>query len=1070
MTENNHVEKKIIIRSLKVPEDGLALAKLFNAFNDSWEMGFQGSGNNTPEMALEIALSSQRIDTFVAEEISESNEKRLVGYCSLHPHRRDPDALYVGILGVHPEVLGKKVGKKLMLKSVQKTADEYKRRIDLGTWAGNLNAMPLYKKVGLFWEPDTSVHMEGFIPLILNELVFSNFWKKHPDWYSIFKREITQAQDDEKLEGVQVYTYKFKSGEDSLTVWIDRYAKDILGFDMQLDGKTVSLKVKSTTNTAYRGIPFPFNVDFESNSKISKFVIESDLPDGINTNQDIVIPESLNGKISTNGIIDVDVNTKLYREPNKGLAPKFNIKWGNNSDQQLTVSLGLKVQSAIEIKLRESAKVLYKTNQKKKIDIILNNNMENKIEGKILVSSKENNISESEIPIILESKSEKMVSLNIDNLSNGIIQFDNKIEYNMYTKEEMSKKYSTEIFNFEVPILSLSKDHIIYNKREKKLEIYNGFQHYTVHLKGSRVDSYYLDTPANSLAQNQTLGPPYGFDEMPNLYFSWSTELVGSKRKVFLTAKSEKRTGLVFTKILSYNLNDFSLSISFEVENTQKENSFSLSVRSNYQSLSNPSPDSFVVPFKGEYIEAECISIPRSEADFGIDPSNFHESWIANISNKNIGQVFGVIWNPNDISEIRIKKFPFLSLDFPFNVNPGEKKKITEMQLYSGHGSWKTILSNYERIYKPEILKDFRQYETKDYLRLNIKECKQEAKNNYKIKLHVKTPLLHSLPGNIVFNPDKKLISISPEKITFDCNSTKQHEEIITLEVNTKSDIIEFDVPIEIQTAEFSKSRKIKITLPLKDKNIFEIIEEDRENFKGFKLSHPLFEAFSAPKYTAGLVSLLHKGKIEILHSSFPNIQPSFLYARETGGIRFSFSKNLNDVITGKDLLEYEASIFTEKNYKGLVFTPIDKEKLFKIAKVWPEYKILMAEEKNEIIFRFTYKNLSKAPQKLETLLEFLPKLHEDFSFTMNKGKEEIVSIPQQHQFIAMAPDKINNKVLLESPQNNLKIAIYTPNELLNLPMFFDIRPVKCYMLYMNIVELDVDEVKSYEYKLKFLS
>ena len=60
-------------------------------------------------------------------------------------------------------------------------------RLDLNTWAGNLKAVPLYKKSGYFWVPETSVRMENY-PLIFRLPRQELF--RQADWYRDFRRDL----------------------------------------------------------------------------------------------------------------------------------------------------------------------------------------------------------------------------------------------------------------------------------------------------------------------------------------------------------------------------------------------------------------------------------------------------------------------------------------------------------------------------------------------------------------------------------------------------------------------------------------------------------------------------------------------------------------------------------------------------------------------------------------------------------------------------------------------------------------------------------------------------------------
>ncbi|MFX0113767.1 MAG: GNAT family N-acetyltransferase, partial [Candidatus Hodarchaeota archaeon] len=368
-------ELPITIRPLRIPEDGKALADLFNAFNEIWEGGFFGQGRNTAETAIDLISQLQWLEIYVAEDA----KGHFMGICSVHPHSRDKDACYVGLLGAHPHAIGKKVGKRLMLRALEKASEAKMARLDLNTWPGNLKAMPLYKKVGLFWVPDTSVSMENYVPGILSNPAFREFWQKHPDWYGIFKREISQSPDIEELDGLDVYTYWFEAGNEHLIVWIDRYAKDLLGFDLKLNGRQLKARVKAPTNIAYRGLTHQFSLLLSSSETISSLMIETILPNEVQLQREFPMRVNNVTETALESQFTVALGAPLYKPQFKGLIPKIKLSWG--SKEEVILYLGLKIDSAIEIDLSQESRTLNPRHIPRLVELVLTNKLKSEVQG-----------------------------------------------------------------------------------------------------------------------------------------------------------------------------------------------------------------------------------------------------------------------------------------------------------------------------------------------------------------------------------------------------------------------------------------------------------------------------------------------------------------------------------------------------------------------------------------------------------------------------------------------------------------------------------------------------------------
>ena len=98
----------------------------------------------TEESVIRNLEGSENLKTWVALDGDE-----VVGYCSFSEYKEDRGASYIPLLNVRPDYHGKKVGKLLVLRTVEEACRHPWPRLDLYTWPGN--GRP-YKKCGFFWE------------------------------------------------------------------------------------------------------------------------------------------------------------------------------------------------------------------------------------------------------------------------------------------------------------------------------------------------------------------------------------------------------------------------------------------------------------------------------------------------------------------------------------------------------------------------------------------------------------------------------------------------------------------------------------------------------------------------------------------------------------------------------------------------------------------------------------------------------------------------------------------------------------------------------------------------------
>ncbi|MDP4164659.1 MAG: GNAT family N-acetyltransferase, partial [Bacillota bacterium] len=201
--------------------EGLAkgIAKMWNLSRDSW-----GGDTRvmTEEQVKKKEANSDNIELYLAVDGEE-----IVGYCGLSEYKEDTDSLYIPLLNVRPDYHGQKIGKKLLLRALEKTIELGWPRLDLYTWPGNTKAVPLYKKCGFFWEErDDVTHLMNFIPQVLNTPLLNKTFTEL-DWYDTSVRHIEVKPDGAKEYGFTFYEYSWKNDNTFARVQIERTGRGI---------------------------------------------------------------------------------------------------------------------------------------------------------------------------------------------------------------------------------------------------------------------------------------------------------------------------------------------------------------------------------------------------------------------------------------------------------------------------------------------------------------------------------------------------------------------------------------------------------------------------------------------------------------------------------------------------------------------------------------------------------------------------------------------------------------------------------------------------------------------------
>ncbi|MHC4480744.1 MAG: GNAT family N-acetyltransferase, partial [Planctomycetota bacterium] len=210
-----------LIRELRLGDrhDAERLADMWNRSDEGWPGGWTGGVPVTAERVLREDMQWDCYAQWVAEHGGE-----IVGYIAMLADPSQPQSAYVALLNARPDHHGKGVGKRLLRRAVDAAIEGGFEELGIYTWPGNLKAVPLYKKMGSFWSPDTGVYLQNFVPTILRMPLLEDFFRDR-DWYATQERDLAVAEDLERWHGVRVYRYRFAAEGERIEILIDRLAR-----------------------------------------------------------------------------------------------------------------------------------------------------------------------------------------------------------------------------------------------------------------------------------------------------------------------------------------------------------------------------------------------------------------------------------------------------------------------------------------------------------------------------------------------------------------------------------------------------------------------------------------------------------------------------------------------------------------------------------------------------------------------------------------------------------------------------------------------------------------------------
>jgi len=909
------------IRLIDTSTDSKKLADFFNAIDDLWPGTWTQGIKYDEKRAREFIEKRKALETFVAFD----PQDHLVGFCSVHKRMEEPNVSYIGVLGAHPDVLGKKYGKHLLLTAIEFSVKNGDLRQDLNTWPSNMRAVPLYKKIGLQWVPNTSVYMQNYIPAILQNSFCKPFFDKHPDWYLNQKREITQTPDEQTLGNMNVFYYRFEKDEDFLEVIIDRYSRAMTGLTRKLNGESIKITLLQKNHKVFAGVEQDFSLimNNESNKDLSVIVsMEGSKGVKVKSSQEMMtIPRGTQILENTYVVDDTTSDTDINRKT-PSIKSKIIV-----DGEVLTLEAGMRVYQLIDINISDQA--WWRPSGKQEIPLHIQNRSEKSIEGEMLFwSINEIDILSPIIPIKLANEENIGVKVQLD-----IPPGDKDIFTTLYCQIKM-KNIKSRVY--EIPIFISNNLGLAagLQKDKKRIIIQNQHIQGIIDLEGAKAKFRTSNETIMGLGvRTLDYGPPFGFSEFNQVEFS--SELIEKKNsiQVKLSKRGQSKRDLYFHRIFELRAGDTHFSTWTEIQNLGTVNDQITTILEPYftQGINMPLGNTFIV-LDGQLVCGPTFFWPAGKGDLP-EGTNRYEPWICvqfeEISYYHIYETINTKADPsrNKLSSLEKKiHIPALS------SSSGPKSWIG-----CGNIDWKRVRELSYYLSRNQILSPIqRKIEPKSYLNIDIPR-KQLLIGKKQSEIHFVLNSIRQMPlnGQLIIETPQGW-QITPEK--FDITNINM--------MNSQEFKCKFDLPNNIKFGIYTLHFVIQSPEKRESKNIRFLVFNDSENpeilnlppVSNKKLSlmkNKTLEITSSVDFAACLTQIKHNGML-FLSSNFPNYSPSIFFSKDPGGMvnsiilgegddlddfkyfkeNYSVSKCHSDSWFG---VEYSVKIHEQKSLRGLV-------------------------------------------------------------------------------------------------------------------------------------------------------
>ncbi|MCW4051809.1 MAG: GNAT family N-acetyltransferase [Candidatus Bathyarchaeota archaeon] len=912
------------IKSVRIVEfhedDAQKLAELFNSFDKEglWPGGFTGGVPFTRERVLDsFPVGVNNISILIS-----THKDKFTGICTLHPHYEDAEAAYIGLLGVHPSYLGKGHGKALILESIRIATEKGLKRLDLDTWAGNLRAVPLYKKCGMFWVPETSVEMKDYIPGFLTFPLAEEFFKKY-DWYTSQERKLDLIPDDFKLGQMDVFPYEFSQDQNYLKLWVDRYGRGILGVERNLAGEHLRILCRLKDHKVVAGLEHELVLEIENDTKkrfdgsvfLSAF---EGLKFTTSPEKSFSVDKGACERLSAKFVVSPDIEVPDISRKQKAVKANLII-----NGKLIPFEVGMRIIPSIEITTYPKTTTVA-PGAKGTLQLNLFNNSKENFKGTVFLFDEENKLSLSNNHIPIEIKSESYSGFNIeigveDDQPTSVITLGMFVKGKVTGAEVRTKNKLIHVRCLRPGgLLSSVED----TKRGKAVFVENEELEASVRLRGAVLELSYKKAsygPQKVWRRGRFgVGPPFGFEKPVD--YNYEILRTHESLELVLWGLHPDKPGLKMMRMLTFYAGTPLVKEQIRVVNLNSNATYKPKVRISGRSFWATLYCTMIVPLK-ETVKHEMIGFPVSESDLPTDPENYRESWIC-FQNEAHDFCFGQIWSNEGLNKIRIQDETFLNPEYTLGeISPGQSVCTSELYYVVERGNWRNIRRRWKSLIEKKLHSEKKLTIAKPLLKAQLTKTLLYGNSKVTSKLEVTNLRNKEFAGEIHLIPPSGW-KIEPSKI-------KVKKVTANNPFTSKISILP---PPQAKIGVHSGAMKLsteqqEIQLPLdfgliskSCKSTVKIKADTEMNTAIFKVSNDRIQFRTSAEF-AGCLYFLGDDNVNQLATSFPRIETKVFLENYCGGIRSLYLGDELDFQKSKTHTElYAASQVEQGDWKGVSF------------------------------------------------------------------------------------------------------------------------------------------------------
>lgn len=833
-------QDNLVLRSLDLERDIEALTAMWRESDEQWPGTVSEGAELTPEWTRQWITKQTALEIMVWDA-----GDSIAGYCSIWQDASDAQALYVSTLNVAPRFQKLGLGRRMLTRAVEYSRDWGASRLDLHTWTGNLKAVPLYKKCGFFWEPETSVYMLNFMPAILKLPAAQPFFARY-DWYATFQRQLSQAEDREQWEGMGVYTYQFVADDQRLTVRIERASRGITA----IETNSFAVAAIALDPEPPRGFSTPVCWRVTNTSAQSSQVTL--LASGtaqltIQQRQNFQLPAGESREIPGELLVAADLADV---KPGKA-APAFASLLVIN-DTVLELATGLKPRAAIELGLEPEHCVLM-PGVAQAAEIWLRNRLKQPVEVQIgLAAAPGLQTDWSQHRCTIAAEDFACVPIRLQAETGGGYALPITLGLKAHNQALLLPSQSISVF-------SLPPGGVLGAVLKDSIQIINEHIRIAINREGATANIYDRATNIWLAGYEGYAGPPLRPTEFWDGIFDLQLEQADGAVTAIASMASKTHPGLVLHKYLTVNPGPL-IRASFILENRAHE---TRSLQISHTLFTETNSADISVPFTQGIVQAPLEFFPGFLDDEQQQPTAYATRWLAY---ERQGTTLGLLWS-DDIEHIEPGWGHLLTR--LYDCPAQSRVQPAELCLYVGTGGWQALDRIWRRMQaRPETERIpvlSQQPITIVPAQQIICHTAQQLDSSITVSHARATPLNGQVELSLPEGWQTAPRSWEINNVSWKAPHTQQIQVVCdatpgayTGTIKLHSPVIDtsFDVPL----------------LCLGDHQSVEIYPQTQNEQETFRIENGRITLLATPGF-GGTISSLRQGQTELLRSAFPEAQ-----------------------------------------------------------------------------------------------------------------------------------------------------------------------------------------------------